>query len=274
MQYRGGHFQLRTLWLEHGHDIWGIIADQPNLRFLGIFYDDDADKYFWRKIRGLFRDASVSLPRTTLYMLKRCGRRILTLELFPSSHHPGEVLQECREFARSLKEFPQDYYLLQAKCRLALNLFGLAMENLNLLAEVMEGIATYFPVPIFMGVDIIMDDATMQVRWHLGLTVFVQLIIILWQPWRFPRFIKALSLFQTAEDFIFNFRGLIDNRLGAALTDVRACMANDLGEACPNVRLVRFRHAFRSTTLHRASNWSPTRFIWDGNDDDYLFSED
>ena len=153
----GNHFQLHTLWLEHGHDLAGIVANQPNLRFLGIYSDSKPD---WNVINELFRCQN-AMP--TIILLKCLTEPInLPLELFPASHYPGQVLQECREIERSIREYQKVYYYRGRTCYLTFNLMGLKEENMNLLVEVMEGIAICFPDLVFTSVEVRVDDIAMR----------------------------------------------------------------------------------------------------------------
>jgi hypothetical protein len=155
----GKHFQLHTLWLEHGHDLAGIVTNQPNLRFLGIYSDSKPD---WKKINKLFRSQN-AMP--TIILLKCLTEPItLPLEIFPASHRPGQVLQECREIERSIREFQKVYYYRGRSCYLTFNLLGLQEENLKLLVEVMEGIAVCFPDLAFTSVEIRVDNIAIRAR--------------------------------------------------------------------------------------------------------------
>lgn len=130
---RGGYFQLQTLWLEHGHDIGGIVADLPNLKFLGIFYVE-INKRFWKKIKGLFQNASSPLTMPAIVLLERFRH---TLEIFPSSHHLRQLLTECREIGISLGDYTK------ADCDLTIDLLGIQEESIS---EIMERIAVNFQV--------------------------------------------------------------------------------------------------------------------------------
>ena len=53
---RGGYFKLHTLYLEHRHDLEGIIADQPQLRLLGIYcVFGPLQMDFWTQIEQLYQ---------------------------------------------------------------------------------------------------------------------------------------------------------------------------------------------------------------------------
>ncbi len=103
----------------------------------------------------------------TIFLLRFFAPSSPGLEIFPASYRPCQVLRECGEVARSLREFPKHYYHLGDRCHLTFNLFGITEENINLLAEVMEGIATSFRDMDFMAVEISIDDITIRVRSHL-----------------------------------------------------------------------------------------------------------
>jgi len=248
---RGGHFRLHTLWLDDAHDLKGIVTDQPNLRFLGVYYHY-TDKKFWRKIKGLFQTVPSPRRMPTICMLKCYSPWIPMVKMFPASHRPGEVVQECQEIARSLMEFPKRYFR-RHECNIAFDLFGITKENINLLCEVMEGIATciqsYSPSPRIIFLEFTIDDTTIE-------------------PWRFPRFIKALPLFENVEDIVFIFPGVKEDRLGPFYTDIHLCLMRDLGKAWPKVRRVRVRRRYTCMLLSRESNWNPTTdAFWDSDED-------
>ena len=174
--YRRGHFRLHTLWLEYDHDLKGFVTDQPNLRFLGVYYKT-ADKHFWRKIKGLFH--TLPSPRTmpTICMLSCYSPWIPMVVIFPTSHRPGQVVWECQEIIRSLMEFPERYFR-RRECNITFDLFGITKENINLIGEVMEGIATciqsYNSFPSIRFLEFRTDDAMIKVRSLLS--TFTQLL--------------------------------------------------------------------------------------------------
>ena len=103
----------------------------------------------------------------TIFMLKFFAPSSPGLEIFPASHRPGQVLQECGGVARSLREFPTYHYQLGDRCHLTFNLFGITGENIDLFGEVMEWIATCFRDMDFMAIEIITYDITIRVRSRL-----------------------------------------------------------------------------------------------------------
>jgi hypothetical protein len=113
----------------------------------------------------------------TIVLLKCFCATANQLEIFPASHRPGQVLQECREIGSSLREFPKAYcYQPERECHLTFNLFGIREENMYLLAEVMEGIVVSFPDTPFTGVEISIDDIAIRAR-SLRLAIFTHLLI-------------------------------------------------------------------------------------------------
>ena len=131
---RGGHFQLHTLWLGEAHDIKGIIANQPNLRFLGVFCI--FEERLLTTVKGLVQRAS-SCTIPTIVIL---NYGFPTLLIFPSSHRHGQVLGECREIARSISEFPPNFH----NFTLAFNFLWSTGEDIGLFIEVMKEMATCF----------------------------------------------------------------------------------------------------------------------------------
>ena len=99
------------------------------------------------------------------------------VNIFPASHRPGEVVRECQEIARSLIEFPKLYFRRHG-CNITFDLFGIKKENINLLGDVMEGIATciqsYSPSPSITFLEFMIDDTMIKVR--SGLSSFPQLL--------------------------------------------------------------------------------------------------
>jgi len=247
---RRGRFQLHMLWLDEGHDLKGIVTDQPNLRFLGVFYAH-TDKHFWREIKGLFH--TVPSPRTmpTICMLNCYSPWVPMVNIFPAYHRPGEVVREFQEIVRSLFEFPKLYFR-RRECNITFDLFGIKKENINLLGDVMEGIATciqsYSPSPSIIFLEFTIDDTMIK-------------------PWRFPGSIKALPLFEN-EDIIFNLRGVEEDELGPFYTDLHLCLMKDLGKAWPKVQRVRVRRRFTCMLLARESDWSPAADNFLDSDED------
>ena len=177
--YRHGHLQLRTVWLEHGHDLRGIIADLPNLRFLGIYFNH-TNKQFWTKIKGLIQTTTSPRTTPTICMLKcytpgrimmSFDRLIPVVEIFPASHRPGEVALECREIARYLIEFPKGYFK-RHHVSISFDLFGITNGNINVFIEVMEGMAnctqSYSSSLHITSLAFRIDDTTIKVRSRLS----------------------------------------------------------------------------------------------------------
>lgn len=246
-----------------------MIADQPNLQFLGVYFDHTG-KRFWKKMKELFK---LQNRMPTICMLKFFSVLSPGLEIFPASYRPGQVLRECREVAGSLREFPKYYYYVGEQCHLTFNLFGITEENIDLLAEVIEGIATSFRDMHFMAIEIITDD--MAIRVCSGLRIYPPANLLEWQPWRFSGFIKALSLFETVENVSFHFPGITAGDVSLFSMDLHRCLVMDLGNAWPKIQRVRVRRAaITCMSLNRTSDWSPVSDIyWDSDDEDLLIND-
>ncbi len=97
--------------------------------------------------------------------------------IFPASHRPSEVVRECQEIARSLIEFPKRYFR-RRECNVTFDLFGINKENINLLREVMEGMATciqsYSPSTSINFLVFTIDDTMIKV--HSRLSSFTRLV--------------------------------------------------------------------------------------------------
>ena len=110
--YRGGHFQLHTLYLEDFHDLEGIITDQAHLRLLGIYETSQCShtKPPWAKVKGLYQTSRVSPTIFVLHDWICDGPRIT---MFPAFYDP-EVHQEYLKIAtspRGVKSYRKVYSL-------------------------------------------------------------------------------------------------------------------------------------------------------------------
>ncbi|KAF8332435.1 hypothetical protein F5887DRAFT_996809 [Amanita rubescens] len=258
---RHDHLRLHTLWLEHGHDLKGIIADLPNLRFLGIYFNC-TDKRFGRKIKELIQTTSSPHTTPTICMLQSftLGQAPAMslfsrtpMVIFPASHRLGEAIQECQEIARSLIKFPKHYFKTGVY-NITFDLFGITKEDINLLCEVMEGLATsiqsYGPSPFIGSLEFKIDDITIK-------------------PWLFPEFVNALPLFEEVEDISFTFPGIKEDGSGPFCADIHLCLMKDLGKAWPDVQRVMVRQRPMRMLLERVSDWNPTvDDFWDSDEDD------
>ncbi|KAF8332433.1 hypothetical protein F5887DRAFT_1286676 [Amanita rubescens] len=257
---RHDHLRLHTLWLAHGHDFKGFIAGLPNLRFLGIYFNR-TDKRFRRKIKELVQTTLSPHTTPTICMLRSftLGRApamsclySTPMVIFPASHRLGEAVRECQEIVRFLNELPQSYFETHAY-NITFDLFGITKEDIDLLCEVMEGLATsiqsYSPSPCIGALEFRIDDITIK-------------------PWLFPGFINALPLFEDVEDISFTFPGIKDGP-GPSCADIHLCLMKDLGKAWPNVQRVTVRQRSTCMLLQRESDWDPTvDGFWDSDEDD------
>jgi hypothetical protein len=156
--YRGGYFKLHTLYLEHSQDLEGIIADQPQLRLLGIcFFLDILDMDLWTKVQQLYQ--SPSRRRTMpMVLLRDCLAHGGLIYMLPSFHRPGEALQACREIAASLNKWRKSFHGYE----LSLSLIGISEENICLLGEVIGAMAAckdYYTG----GMNVVLHDGYIQV---------------------------------------------------------------------------------------------------------------
>lgn len=142
------------------------------------------------KLKGLVQRASSSCTIPTIVMLNY--HFYPTLLIFPSSHRPGQVLEECREITRSLSVFPKDFHTLS----LTFNFMCSTGENIGFFIEVMKGIVTclqtYYPHLKVDRLDIRIHDLTTQVR-RCSLPKFTQVKCLLVAV-EFPTIYKIVAI--------------------------------------------------------------------------------
>ncbi|KAF8686922.1 hypothetical protein AX14_003756 [Amanita brunnescens Koide BX004] len=196
---RGGYFKLHTLYLKHSHDLGGIIANQPQLRLLGIcFFFDTFDTDLWMKIEQLYQGPSRhrTMPTVLLWDCLADGDLIYML---PSFHRPGEALQACQEIAASLNKWRKSFH----RSELSLSLIGISEENISLFGEVIRAVVAckdYYTG----GMNIVLHDGYIQ------------------KPWRFPEFVKALALLKDLEELRFILPDAGDDVLHLLSTDLQS----------------------------------------------------
>ena len=170
--YRGGYFKLHTLYLEHSQDLEGIIADQPQLRLLGIcFFLDILDMDLWTKIEQLYQ--SPSRRRTVpMVLLRDSSAHGGLIYMLPSFHRPEEALKACREITASLNKWRNSFH----RHELSLSLIGISEENISLLGEVIGAMAAcnYYTG----GMNVVLHDGYIQVscqasRYGYALTLII-----------------------------------------------------------------------------------------------------
>ena len=171
-RYRGGYFKLHTLYLDHSHDLEGIIADQPQLRLLGIcFFLDILDMDLWTKVEQLYQ--SPSRRRTVpMVLLRDSSAHGGLIYMLPSFHRPGEALQACREIAASLNEWRKSFHGYE----LSLSLIGISEEDIGLLGEVIGAMAAcsdYYTG----GMNVVLHDRYIQVSCHASRYVLTLIIL-------------------------------------------------------------------------------------------------
>ena len=133
--YRGGHFQLHTLYLEDFHDLEGIITDQAHLRLLGI-YQTSYIKPPWAKVKRLYRSSRVS---PTIFVLHNWDNSLYDgpqITMFPAFYDP-QVHQEYQKVATSPRGV-KSYRILSG---LYFCLLGISEKNGDLLGHIMKVMA-------------------------------------------------------------------------------------------------------------------------------------
>ena len=120
------------LYLEGNHYLEGIVANQPHLRLLGIRTDS--------RIPEINQGLSCCRTMPTVFALADLlvGHRIT---MFPAFHQPGDALRVCREVASSLNDWSH-FFRGEDRFRLSVSLLGTSQENISLLSELMEALAS------------------------------------------------------------------------------------------------------------------------------------
>ena len=183
--YRSGYFKLHTLYLEHSHDLEGIIADQPQLRLLGIYFAlDILHMDLWTKIEQLYQSASRRRAMPVVFMLSHLpyyGPR--QIHMLPSFHRPEEALQVCQEIAASLNKW-RNGFDGNIGYQLSLSLIGISEKDISLLDEVIRAMAAcrrdYYPrdSEMYPCMNIILHEKYIQVSVrHLSQYVLAFIIL-------------------------------------------------------------------------------------------------
>ena len=165
--YRGGHFQLHTLYLEDYHDLEGIIADQAHLRLIGI-HETSHIKPPWAKVEGLHQSSRRRRASPIVFALNDwfCDSRRMTL--FPAFHDP-EVHQEYQKIATSPRGVNNFYGKGYDLC---FCLLGISEKNGSLLSDMMKAMAlvhsSYNPKK-YVTLEIIDHDTSIHVGTHLSM---------------------------------------------------------------------------------------------------------
>ena len=133
--YRGGHFQLHTLYLEDFHDLEGIITDQAHLRLLGI-HQTSHIKTPWAKVKGLYHSSPRRYASPMILVLDDWFSASRWMTMFPAFSDPE--VQEYHKIAtspRGLNKFYEEGYAL------CFCLLGVSEKNGNLLGDMMKAMA-------------------------------------------------------------------------------------------------------------------------------------
>ena len=124
--YRGGYFKLETLYLNfYWHDLEGVIAGQPQLRFLGL-YDYRLDQ-----IRNYHRRHTSSGPAIFILDFFTLSK-ITILPVFHRSVDAPQVFQQISVHPKIHNLGYEDGY------DVSLSLFGISEDNINLFCEALE----------------------------------------------------------------------------------------------------------------------------------------
>jgi hypothetical protein len=169
--YRGGHFQLHTLYLEDFHDLAGIIADQAHLRLLGI-HETSHIKPPWAKVKGPYQRSRHRHGSLMIFVLDdwfNDGPGSPRMTMFPVFHDP-EVHPEYPKIATSPRRVNKSY---GEGYELCFCLFGISEKNGSLLADMMKAMAPihsrYYPEGYHSTLKIIVHDTSIHVSSHLSM---------------------------------------------------------------------------------------------------------
>ena len=201
-----------------------------------------------------------------------------TITMFPAFQHPGGALQACRDVASSLSNWSH-VFRGKDKYHLSVSLLGTLEEDISLLSELVEAMATclqdYCPrADTYFSV--IIHEKSIQVSSQLSRCVLT-LIIALQKPWRFPEFIKALALFEVATSLNVVYPELDYEKWFQMATDLEFCMVNkNLGCTWPSLQEIIFICTEMSDLLlmRRRSNWKILQCTSGDEDFDFSGSDD
>ncbi|KAK2464596.1 hypothetical protein APHAL10511_003385 [Amanita phalloides] len=237
------HFRLHTLYLDHSHDLEGIIASQPELRLLGIYhihFDRDA----LAKVKGLYHNIIScrhlsATPTPTMFLLDGSwsNSQIYAVTMLPAFYQSGQVAKACGEIASSLGNEDPGHLYEENKSRLSISLIGISAENIGLVSETMEAMATRFPNSSQV-LKVSVVDTSIQA------------------PWRVPDFVQHLVLFEYVKVIFFFFPNLEDAQFSPLSEDLHLALMADLGRVWPKVQQV----TIRSPTQRRGfqhPDWLP-----------------
>jgi hypothetical protein len=160
--YRGGHFQLHTLYLEDFHDLEGIIADQAHLRLVGI-HEISRIKPPWAKVKGLHQSSRRRHGSPIIFVLDDWFSDSRRMTMFPAFHDP-EVHPEYPKIATSPRGVNKFY---RKGYDLGFCLLGISEKNGSLLADMMKAMApihsSYHPKGYYSTLKIIVHDTSIHV---------------------------------------------------------------------------------------------------------------
>ena len=188
------------------------------------------------------------------------GRFHPTINTFPSFHGPGEALRVCREVALSLSDWSNGFLRGKGKYHLSVNLLGISEENISLLGEMMEAMATClqdncprgstdFQVIIYKAIQVSSPPSQYSNIHHC----------LSQKPWRFPEFVKPLGLSEDVKTLKIYYSDIDSfDKWEQMATDLEFCMVKKLGRAWPSLQEIIF---FCNRTpdvlmMKRESNWT------------------
>ena len=152
--YRNGCFKLHTLFLAYSHDLPRIMVAQPQLQLMGIYFDKMPDARLTKFMRQLFQNMESRCHTMPAVFTIDCSTSWLAvLDIFPSSHRPGQARKICRDIAASISKCPQGYYRRDL-CIPIIDLLGITEENIDLFHEAADALEIYMNRSPFLGIAI------------------------------------------------------------------------------------------------------------------------
>ncbi|KAF8341154.1 hypothetical protein F5887DRAFT_976978 [Amanita rubescens] len=251
----GGYFKLETLYLDFcWHDLEGVIAGQPQLRFLGL-YDSDFDlRLIWGGAKRLYQIKNYchhpsSRPAIfALDFVTMSGTREITI--FPVFHRSVDASQVLQQI--SIHPKIHDFYY-EGGYDVSLSLFGISENNIDLFCEVLEAMEIcsrrhLYPKltrASFKVLKIIVHETTIQ------------------KPWLSPQFTKSLAQFKSVGRLQLDFLNIQDVELHSLSADLRECLLKGLehGEWA-RLQSIELQGSRSRVYLHREDNWVPEDEHW------------
>ncbi|KAF8341138.1 hypothetical protein F5887DRAFT_976896 [Amanita rubescens] len=252
----GGYFKLETLYLNfYWHDLEGVIAGQPQLRFLGLYDSDYSEPLIWREVKGLYQIKNCHCRHTSsgpaIFILDfftfNLTREITIFPVFHRSVDAPQVFQQISVHPKIHDLYYEDRYYV------SLSLFGISEDNINLFCEVLEAMEicsrhrlySKLTRKSYKTLKIIVHETTIQ------------------KPWLSPEFTKSLAQFKSVRQLQLDFPNIEDTELYSLSVELRECLLKGLGHGeWARLQSIDLQGPRNRVFLDRGDNWVPEDEHW------------